>query len=103
MANEFENLTENEYVFANFKLQYNTITTLDFKRVTVTATSKNERGAVVGTFKDGEMQRTVTFNTYQWLQDDGITGGLFKDQKRAVDLFNRMLTTRAILYLKSTI
>ena len=103
MANEFENLTENEYVFVNFKLESNALTTLVFNRVTITATSKNERGAIVGTFKDGDKQRTVVFNTYQWLQDGGITGGLFKDQKRAIDLFNRMLTTRAVWYIKSTL
>lgn len=103
MANEFDNLTENEYVFANFKPQANAVTTLEFKRVTITATTKNEKGSVVGTFKDGDKQRTVVFNTYQWLQDGGITGGLFKDQKRAVDLFNRFLTNRAIWYIKSTI
>lgn len=103
MANEFENLTDNEYVFVNFKLQNNAVTVLEYKRVIVTATSKNERGAIIGTFKDGDIQRTVAFNTYQWLASDSITGGLFKDEKRAIDLFNRLLTTRAVWYIKSTI
>ena len=103
MANEFENLTENEYVFANFKLQSNTVTVLEFKRITVTATSKNEKGAVVGTFKDGDVERTVIFNAYQWIQNGGIIGGIFKDQKRSTDMFNRFLTTRAVWYIKSTI
>ena len=103
MANEFDNLGENEYIYASFQLQPAAKTVLDFVRVTIVSITKNENGTSIGKFIIDGKEKSAVINWYGWNAQDGKPAGLFKDRAQAVKLFNNYLSTKAVWYIRSMI
>lgn len=101
MKELFDSLKENEYVFVSFKVMADARTVPSWRRVTLFNLSKNERGALMGSFNLDGVETTAPINYYGWL--DGITGGLFKDYGKAVTLFNRYVMQRGAWLIRSEI